>query len=305
MRYRSNGKLLLTGEYLVLDGAKALALPTVKGQVLKVNPSLEKHIQWDAYTLNQEKWLSITFSFTNGELSILESNNQEQAAWVKKVLEEIHALNPSVLKPGLLFESFLEFERDWGLGSSSTFLSNLAQWAAVDPYALLWNTSKGSGYDIACGTALQPVFYQVEDRNPHIEKVDLNFPFVDDLFFVHLGLKQSSQTAIEFYNQKRSRKKKIQAAIERVNEMSAMIPFTSTLSDFEELLREHESILAELLNMERVQDALFESYPGVVKSLGAWGGDFVLATGADENRAYFENYGLTTIIPFEELIMHA
>jgi mevalonate kinase len=28
MNFYSNGKLLLTGEYLVLDGAKSLALPT-------------------------------------------------------------------------------------------------------------------------------------------------------------------------------------------------------------------------------------------------------------------------------------
>ena len=32
--YYSNGKLLITGEYLVLDGAEALALPTKFGQNL-------------------------------------------------------------------------------------------------------------------------------------------------------------------------------------------------------------------------------------------------------------------------------
>jgi len=34
--YRSNGKLLLTGEYVVLDGALSLALPTTLGQRLTV-----------------------------------------------------------------------------------------------------------------------------------------------------------------------------------------------------------------------------------------------------------------------------
>ena len=34
--FYSNGKLLLTAEYLVLDGAKALALPTKFGQDLEV-----------------------------------------------------------------------------------------------------------------------------------------------------------------------------------------------------------------------------------------------------------------------------
>ena len=32
----ANGKLLLTSEYLVLDGAKAFAIPTKKGQSLHV-----------------------------------------------------------------------------------------------------------------------------------------------------------------------------------------------------------------------------------------------------------------------------
>ena len=34
--FYSNGKLLITGEYLVLDGAKAFALPTKFGQNLIV-----------------------------------------------------------------------------------------------------------------------------------------------------------------------------------------------------------------------------------------------------------------------------
>ena len=35
-QFYSHGKLLITGEYLVLDGAKALAVPTVFGQDLSV-----------------------------------------------------------------------------------------------------------------------------------------------------------------------------------------------------------------------------------------------------------------------------
>jgi hypothetical protein len=34
--FYSNGKLLITGEYLILDGAKGLALPTKMGQNLSV-----------------------------------------------------------------------------------------------------------------------------------------------------------------------------------------------------------------------------------------------------------------------------
>ena len=39
--FYSNGKLLLTGEYLVLNGAVALAIPTKFGQTLTI-PASEK-----------------------------------------------------------------------------------------------------------------------------------------------------------------------------------------------------------------------------------------------------------------------
>ena len=42
--FYSNGKLLITGEYVVLDGAKALALPTKFGQSLVVKQGPKNQI---------------------------------------------------------------------------------------------------------------------------------------------------------------------------------------------------------------------------------------------------------------------
>ena len=49
--YKSNGKFMLTGEYLVLKGATALALPLKLGQSLDVEVSEENEnrIYWNAY----------------------------------------------------------------------------------------------------------------------------------------------------------------------------------------------------------------------------------------------------------------
>ena len=47
--YRANGKLLLTGEYLVLKGALALALPTKLGQTMTVETVHAPSLRWDAY----------------------------------------------------------------------------------------------------------------------------------------------------------------------------------------------------------------------------------------------------------------
>ena len=45
----------------------------------------------------------------------------------------------------------MNFDKNWGLGSSSTLINNISSWAKINPYDLLWSISKGSGYDIASG----------------------------------------------------------------------------------------------------------------------------------------------------------
>ena len=65
----SHGKLLLTGEYLVLDGAKALAIPTQQGQEMSVEilPG-SGNIYWTAKDINGNIWLNFSFILVDGEL---------------------------------------------------------------------------------------------------------------------------------------------------------------------------------------------------------------------------------------------
>lgn len=81
-----------------------------------------------------------------------------------------------------------------------------------------------------------------------------------------------------------------------------MITSTS-LIDFELLLKEHEAIIADIIQETPVQERLFADYFGQIKSLGAWGGDFILATGNDNTKTYFEKKGYETVIPFDEMIL--
>ena len=50
--YYSNGKLLITGEYSVLEGAKSLAIPTNFGQDLVIDTIKEPHILCGSFALN-------------------------------------------------------------------------------------------------------------------------------------------------------------------------------------------------------------------------------------------------------------
>ena len=57
--------------------------------------------------------------------------------------------------------SELTFDKDWGLGSSSTLISNLSQLARIDPYELNNRVFNGSGYDIACAKSESPLLYRL------------------------------------------------------------------------------------------------------------------------------------------------
>jgi hypothetical protein len=69
------------------------------------------------------------------------------------------------------------------------------------------------------------------------------------------------------------------------------------------LLKAHESIIGGLLNQKPIQEILFPDFDGAIKSLGAWGGDFILASGAQQSIAYFKNKGFQTIFSFEKMIL--
>ncbi len=57
--------------------------------------------------------------------------------------------------------------------------------------------------------------------------------------------------------------------------------------EFEELLILHEKLISKAIGISPIQERLFSDYKGVIKSLGAWGGDFVLGYWKRENSALF------------------
>jgi hypothetical protein len=48
---------------------------------------------------------------------------------------------------------------------------------------------------------------------------------------------------------------------------------------------------------------LFSDFDGAVKSLGAWGGDFVLAISNEDPTTYFKSKGYETIIAYKDMIL--
>jgi len=73
--FYSNGKLILTAEYLVLDGAKALAIPTKYGQYLEVEDISEKVLLWKSLDEHDMVWFEAIFNISNDTLELLTEKN--------------------------------------------------------------------------------------------------------------------------------------------------------------------------------------------------------------------------------------
>lgn len=298
--YASHGKILLTGEYLVLKGAVALGLPTKLGQSLTVETVYTSSLLWDAYKPDG-LWFSASFT---SHLSPLTSTDPTKAEKLLQILKAVQELNPSAFETGLRFETRLDFDPEWGLGSSSTLISDLAQWAGVDPYTLLKMTFGGSGYDIACATADSAIYYQLDNDRPQVHPVDFNPPFADHLFFVYQGKKQRSSNEVKAFNQQWQQASHAYE-LQTISELSLALPTVTYFEDFLTLLQVHETILSHCLDRTPVQQQ-FPDFDGVLKSLGAWGGDFILAATKrpfEDVAEYFKKYGLDTIFSYHDIIL--
>jgi hypothetical protein len=209
-------------------------------------------------------------------------------------------MNPKFLSDntGWNVTTRMDFPRDWGLGSSSTLINNIAQWAEIDALSLLKNSFGGSGYDIAVAKNNAPILYTIQNEKVQIEAVELSWHFMDQLFFVHLNQKQDSKEGIARY-----RSLSIDTdQIDKISAISRSLPKVQTLSEFEILLKKHEEIISKIIQLPTIKDRLFSDYPNTIKSLGAWGGDFILATGNDTAYDYFRDKGYSTIIPFRDMM---
>ena len=298
--YYSNGKLLLSAEYAVLDGALALAVPTTYGQSLEIIPSDSTTLEWQSLEQHNNVWFSATFDTKT--FDIHSCSNSELAETLKRILTQARELNPKFIagSKGYRTTSQLTFPRNWGLGSSSTLLNNIAQWASINPFALLERTFGGSGYDIACAQHNTPILYQLVDKKPTVEEVVFLPSFQNQLYFVYLNQKQDSRAAIANYRKQDFDTLTLVTDLTRITKELFQ---ATTLTDFGSLLTEHEAILSKVLKIAPIKERLFSDYYGAIKSLGGWGGDFVIATGNEKTPSYFKARGYTTVVPYSDMVL--
>lgn len=300
--YYSKGKLLFSGEYLVLYGAKALAAPLKYGQRMLVAETSEPGIlHWETYVLDK-LWFSAGFNLR--DMKTLHCSDENTAFFIRKLLKEGGNLQPALKLPaqGFFVRNYIDFDLNWGMGSSSSLVSNFAFWLDIDLFTLYKALFKGSGYDVFCARANSPVIYQLKENKPEIVKVALQSAVTDSLYFIYLGRKQDSQESVERFREKPSVGDHL---ISQVSILTEKMTNAVSPNDFMKIMRKHEEALSKILHQPMVKEKHFPDFNGEVKSLGAWGGDFIMACttmSPGEVSGYFLKKGYTVIFQWNEII---
>lgn len=290
--FYAHGKLLLSGEYVVLDGALSLALPTRLGQHLYVEEGETNcdTLQWVALKSNGEEWINITIDKSTLKADITNEITDRLSTFLMAVRDQ----NPLFLA-GCSVQKVttkLEFPNEWGLGSSSTLISLIAQWTNVNPYIVLSNTIGGSGYDIACATSKNAVLYRTKNGSIEVINSIFNPSFKEQLYFAYLGKKQLSSESIKHYKKSNDDRSNL---ISTINEITNALQNCATVSEFSQLIHQHESLIGDTLKLNPIKKQLFSDYWGEVKSLGGWGGDFALFVNTKSKKELIDYLSLKNI----------
>jgi len=294
----SPGKLMLTSEYFAVDGALVLAVPTKLGQefFFEEKQDGKSIIFWEAY--HQKKlWLKAVIDYKTWQ--ILKTNIDQSAEFILKTLKNVQSLSETKFKNTDTYhlKTNLQFPSDYGLGSSSTLMNNLAEWSEIDPFHLNSISLGGSGYDIAVANAKSAVLFQNKPEI-HFEKINFNPKFKNELIFIHLNQKQDSREAIQLYRSK----VKSQIVVDEFSNLTRNILLCNELENFSELMMIHEQKISDFIEIPTVKSRFFSDCPSFVKSLGAWGGDFVMSSKFAGFKDYFWGKGFTTVFEWNDLI---
>jgi mevalonate kinase len=286
-----------------MEGALALALPLQKGQSLKVCENNKKILSWQANTPSGN-WFTANYELSS--FNIITTDNNELAKKLADILIATRELSHTFLMDNNGFNVItnLDFDPEFGFGSSSTLITNIAMWADVNPYELLEKTFGGSGYDIACAKADNPITYQIKDDDIEVKEVDFNPNFKDKLYFVYLGNKQNSADGIRAFKKTGNF---TTSDIRNISSITQQLIKTSDFTLFIELIETHELVMSKILGLPDVKSLYFSDFEGAVKSLGAWGGDFVLMATTkpkEELRSYLFKKGFDTLFRYDELVFN-
>jgi|GEM_PF-2498310 len=300
--YHSNGNLLLTGEYLISQGAEAIALPLKKGHTLAVKPIHGKNILWES-VYNHETEIKVRF--TSDDFQIIQTDNENSAKFIQQVLSKAMDYLPSLSQlPGYHVKAYHDYPEFLELGCESALIANIANWFNINPYRFTRDISPGLEHGIACARSNKPILYQLTNKYPDYREINLNLPFKEKIYIVYIDhnsdLSDRGKQTQEFHDH--------HEVLPKIREINKRIIQSRSLEAFENILLEHDNLLAGLLKEQRLQERIFQEFPGLIKPLNEWNGELNLVTWKGEKNEleeYFAPYNIQTIFSWDELVKNA
>ena len=305
--YFSHGKVLLAGEYAVLAGVEALAFPTRIGQWQHVWEMPAKGVSkmvWQSKDADGSVWFECRID--TDIMHATETTDEGTSDTLIKLLREIQLVNPALFEHrNIRIETQCEFNRTFGLGSSSTMVCNLAKWSGMDAFKLQKSVFGGSGYDIAVGMLGKPVVYWLEEDRPCWSNWQFPGQLSQDWFLAFPGEKQNSRESLNAVHEKLDLMSRDVALLQQMNACIGAIKQPRSLPMLEAMLEMWQALLGQRLELPRAYDNLGVSAVkgGVCKYLGAWGGDVLLVNQTTLD-AYPELVKSMTIESWNEFIIN-
>ncbi len=277
------GKILLNGEYTVLVGFEGMALPVKCGQwldswVFNTPAAAIDTLYYQALDENDQPWFQLSVSLDDLlPSSDIISTDKPVAETFLKLLN---------LVPDGFFESGksirlvtrLEFNRNSGLGSSSTFVALMSQFFGLNAQWVQAELFGGSGYDVAIAQVQKPLVFWRNQQGVHFRPWKLSSSLTQQWHIVFWGDKVNSRNSSA-------------AVKETLDQLSADTAYKMQLEKILSLTRDAQDIptletslemmqmfLSQLLGLETPYQSLGLKpvSQGLCKWLGAWGGDMLL-----------------------------
>lgn len=275
---------MLCGEYAVIIGVEALALPVSLGQWMYVwefdSPGGGDRLIWEAKEKDGSTWLNESFALP---LETMEAET-EKSSERDRSREVLHSMLSMVAegfwKTGKSYriETQLEFDRSSGLGSSSTMVANFARFAGLDAQKVQQKVLCGSGYDVAVAELGKGLAFWKNAEVANWDAWKLSADLTSKWKIVFLGKKQNSRNALADVKGKLMEIEKDDFLMHQLQQVCAAVKMANQVPMLEAGLEMWQAILAMSLGLETPYQH-FKFQPtkgGLCKWLGAWGGDMLL-----------------------------
>lgn len=306
--YFTHGKVMLAGEYAVMAGVEALALPVKQGQWMNVwesesNDGSSKLV-WQAKDHLKQVWFECRVDMNALELT--QSTDVDAGKTNLLLLAEIKEKRPQLFENKTLrIETELDFDRSFGLGSSSTLINNISLWSGIDPFYLQQKAFGGSGYDVAAGRMGKPVVYWVANEKANWSPWQLSPELTAGWVLAFPGTKQNSRYSLQDKKSAIAGIKNDTVLLQQLNAIVEAIKQPRSLPLLEAMLEMWQALLSQRLDLPRAYEDLGIDpvQGGLCKWLGAWGGDVLLVnmTILNANSEVFEKM---TLMPWNEFVIN-